>query len=250
MFKYSVCEEAAYDGDLEELKKMHLAGCPWDKNTPVQAAENGHLDCLQYTHENGCPWDEDTTSLASKNGHLDCLQYAHEHGCPWNIFAVELAAENGHLDCLCYAIENGCHWNKRTLLVAAKYGNLDCLRYAFENTEGDYDNRIPFYACKNGQLDCFKYCFEVWCNPQAFWDYDYQNLTKIIDQIDLDDPVWRRLFNLDLNKFPELQSKVVAKKEENEKIQKILTDELVDNVKGPIGLLPTDVINDYIFPYL
>jgi hypothetical protein len=44
-------------------------------------------------------------------------------------------------------------------------------------------------------------------------------LSKIVDKIDLDDPVWRRLFILDLSKYPELQSKVIAKKQEIEKIK-------------------------------
>ena len=63
--KYKECYEAAKAGDLTELKKMHLSGCPWDWKTPANAAMNGHLDCLKFAHENRCPWDIKTPYFAA-----------------------------------------------------------------------------------------------------------------------------------------------------------------------------------------
>ncbi len=222
-FKYGTCAKAASAGDLEELKKMHKAGCPWDEDTTRAAARNGHLDCLRYLHENGCPWDEWTPAIAAANGHLNCLRYVRENDCP--------------LD-------------ERTALSASQSGELDCLQYAFEKTGGNYDQRIPSIAARNDQIDCFKYCFDVWYDPHVFCNENYQNFTILIEQIDLDDPVWRRLFLLNLSNQPELQTRVEAKKEEIKNLQKLLTEELVDNVIGPIGILPLDVITSCVFPYL
>jgi len=224
MFKYGSCQEAAYAGDLDELKRMHLAGLEWNELTPMRAAQNGHLECLKYAHQQGCPWDVDTTFGASVNGHLDCLQYAHENGCSWNSNTTKYAAMLGKLECLQYAHQQGCPWDENTYLFAAE----------------------------NGHIDCFKYCFEHWISPQEFWNNIIFDLSKIIDKIDLDDFVWRKLIieDIDLVHYPELQSKIDTKKLEIKKLQKLIKEELVDNVKGPIGLLPTDVITDCLFPYL
>jgi predicted patatin/cPLA2 family phospholipase len=60
-------------------------------------------------------------------------------------------------------------------------------------------------------------------------------LTKIIDKIDFDDPVWRKLFSLDLSKNPTIQEKVENKKKEIEKIQEEIKTVLKD-------ILPNDII--------
>ena len=186
-FKYESCKQAASAGDLDELKKMHQAGYPWDK------------------------W---TCANAARNGHLDCLKYAHSQGCKWNNFTPYSAAVNGHLDCLKYVCENGCEWNRWT----------------------------PEIAAKKGKIECFKYCFERWNVPQIFW-YNNYDLTKIIDQIDLNDPVWRKLFYIDLTKYPELQNKVEKKKKEIEPI-KSASKEVLQNI------LPLDIIQYCIHPFI
>ncbi len=161
-FKYESCAKAAYNGDLEELKKMHQAGYKWSIMTPAYAAATGHLDCLKYAHTNGCPWDE---------------------------------------------------WT-------------------------------PEYASIRGQLDCFKYCFEKWSDPQTFWNIDFNyGLRKIINQIDLDDLVWRKIFDLDLSKYPKLKRKVEAKKKEIEELKYGTKDVLKNS-------LAMDVIQFCIHPLL
>ena len=30
-------------------------GCPWDKNTYINAIKYNHLDCAQWAKDNGCP---------------------------------------------------------------------------------------------------------------------------------------------------------------------------------------------------
>ncbi len=188
-FKYRTCTGAAKAGDLNELKKMHLAGCYWDKWTCSAAADNGHLECLRYAFENGCQWDADTTSYAAYNGHLECLKYAYENGCTWFSGVPKFAASNGH-----------------------------------------------------GHLECFKYCFEKWNSAQDFWNINF-DLSKIIDKIDLNDPVWRRLFTLDLSEHPELQTKVKDKKIEIEEMKELTKEGLED-------ILPLDIIQYCIHPLI
>ena len=131
-----------------------------------------------------------TCAGVARIGDLVSLKRMHEEGYEWDRYTPAYAALNGHLECLKYAHENGCEWDGYTTMFAATYG----------------------------QLDCFKYCFQKWNDPQEFWNIDF-NLTKIIDKIDLDDRVWRRLFDLDLNKYPELQVKVNEKKKEIEEMK-------------------------------
>lgn len=213
---YESCSKAAEARDLEELKKMHLSGYPWDAWTPFMAALNGHLECLRYSHENGCRWDEGTPARAALNGHLDCLKYAHQNGCRWNDLTPTFAAKNGHLECLKYAHENGCRWDEWT----------------------------PARAIENGHFECFKYCFERWNDPQEFWNNSFYSL-KLVDKIDLDEPLWRRLFKLDLSKYTKLQQKVEEKKREITQIQEECLYTLYTR-----NIVPKDVVIYCIFPFV
>jgi hypothetical protein len=278
IFKYENCHQAAAAGDLETLKKMyedgfpleinneegyfiyftttvaaengHLDclqfafenGCDWDEYTSSNAAANGHLDCLRYIYQNECPWDEDTTAKAAKNGHLDCLKYAFKNGCEWDSDTTTNAAWNGHLDCLKYAHENYCPWDEDTPYRAAMGGHLDCLQYVYENG-CEWDILTPKVAAENGNIECFKYCFERWDeNYQTFWNIRY-DLDKIIDKIDLDDQVWKKLFNIDLRMNYDLQTKVEKKIKEIEEMKKVSKEVLED-------ILPLDIIEYCIYPFI
>ena len=105
MYKYQTCIGAAEAGDIDELKRMHLANYDWDKFTPAYAAKNGHLNCLQYCFENRCEWDKYTTVYASEYGQLECLKYAIINGCEFSKESISyISATNGHLDCFIYSM--------------------------------------------------------------------------------------------------------------------------------------------------
>ena len=213
-FKYESCSEAAAAGDLETLKKMHQAGYQWDEWTCSAAADNGHLDCLRYAHSQGCVWNCLTTIYAADSGHLECLKYAYENGCEWNFNIPIRAVSNGHLECLKYAHSKECYWDKYT----------------------------PKIAAQKGHFECFKYCFQMWNSIQDFWKINF-DITKIIDKIDMDDLVWRRLFELDLSKYPELKNKVKNKMNEIEEL-KIIIKEVLESI------FPLDIIQYCIHPLL
>ncbi len=213
VFKYADCSEAAGAGDLSELKKMRNYGYTWDTDTTKSAAENGHLKCLKWAHEHGCEWNSSTPSSAAKNGHLNCLRYAHKNNCIWGSRTPEYAAQNGHLDCLKYAHSHGCPW----------------------------DEWAPYFAAKNGHYECFKYCFERWFDPQVFWKSNH-DLVKIIDKIDLDDPVWRKLLNLNLRIHPLIQNKVQEKKHQLQQMKHVSA--------GALNcVLPDDLVKHCIWEY-
>ena len=81
----------------------------------------------------------------------------------------------------------------------------------------------------------------MWDNPQDFWKYEY-DLVKIIDKINLDYPVWRRLFSIDLSKNPQLKRKVESKKKEIEDMKQVSKEALQNK-------LALDIIKYCIQPY-
>ena len=133
------CRDAARAGDLQELKRLHEAGVPWDFWTCVAAAEGGHLSCLQYAHENGCDWNSLVCEHAidgppgGTGGHMNCLTYAVSNGCRIDELTCAAAAEGGHLECLRFLHENECPWDDRTTYAAARHEHPECLKFAFEN---------------------------------------------------------------------------------------------------------------------
>ena len=53
-------------------------GYQFDKSVICdQTAPYCHLEFIKYAHKNGCPWNKNTCLEAAKHGHLECLEYAH-----------------------------------------------------------------------------------------------------------------------------------------------------------------------------
>ncbi len=281
MFKYENCTEAAKFGDLEELKKMRDAGLPWGTDTTSAAAEHGHLDCLKWAHENGCPWDMFTIALAGMYGRLECVKYAHSQGCPKYVTLCLDAAKNGDLETLKWAHKNGFYLFDQTTSYAAQGGHLECLKWA-HSQRCKFDEHIYMFAvsgtsktqntdctdrdrsnlecikylhennCKwtvntvkksayKGKFAAFKYFFENARDVQDFWNTKY-NLTKIIHLFDLDDPLWRQLFNVNLDVNPEIKTMVNAKKNELEQMKLIAVNSLKN-------IIHTDVVTHCVCDY-
>ena len=128
--------QASQQGNLDELKRLHEAGCPWDWYSKPTAAARGDLEMLKYIHENGFEiFPPFTTSWAAREGKLDCLMYARERGCPWRSVSIELAAMNGHTNVVKYMFENGCPWESSITAVASREGRLETLKYLVEEAK-------------------------------------------------------------------------------------------------------------------
>ena len=47
---------AARDGDITNMKWLKTAGCPWDKDTFLQASYHGNITNMKWLKTNGCPY--------------------------------------------------------------------------------------------------------------------------------------------------------------------------------------------------
>ncbi len=271
-FKYQTTIDAVKAGDLEELKKMYNQRYTCSRDTVNYATAYGHLECLHYLVENGCDWDHTTINNAIAHGRKECLEYLHKKGFQWNDDIAMYAARFGQLDCLRYIFENGYKWDEKITSIAALYGNLNCLKYAIENgckwsketvkysgiINAEYWGLAKKTDTKEAKFECFKYLFELMykTNDNVLYSlttpfdiiindsckYSECPLIKeFISFIDLDDQVWRRLFTIDLSKYPELEDKVNTKRKEIEELKHVTKDVLE-------SILPSDIITYCIYP--
>ena len=264
---------AARNGNLELLQYFHSIGFTWDSYACEGAAENGHLDCLQYLHSNGCPWDGSTTLYSAMGGHLECLMYAHSNGC--SLFVndtLEACVRHGHLACLQYLHKSGCNLNANLPSIAASSGNIECLQYLHQNgcelSENVYTTSLKIgniecfiYAHKNGctltsttlrnilkygRPWAFQYIFSNWkSSAQLMFDLIHPHTLNhsILSGIDIDDPVWRRCFPLDLSSQPAFQQIIHNKKQDIYNRQEECRNALLNKVE-------TDVIRYCIYGYI
>jgi hypothetical protein len=264
---------AAGNGNLELLQYFHSIGFTWDSYACEGAAENGHLDCLQYLHSNGCPWDGSTTLYSAMGGHLECLMYAHSNGC--SLYAndtLEACVRHGHLACLQYLHNSGCNLNDNLPFIAASGGNIECLKYLHQNG-CKLSESVYTASLKVGNIECFTYVYEKngcvltntailntikygrsWAfsyivsnckNPQECFDLirTHKLNHSILSGIDIDDPIWRRCFPLDLSSQPAFQQMIDNKKHDIHKRQEECRNTLIDKVE-------TDVIRYCIYGYI
>ena len=129
----TLCEKAAYYGNLRLLKWARKNGYPWNESTCAEAALTGCLEILKWARENGCPWNIMVCKHAACNGRLEILKWARENGCPWDETICSYAAAYGYLDVLKWARENGCPWNKRTLEYAEMAKHSDIIKWCKDN---------------------------------------------------------------------------------------------------------------------
>mgnify|MGYP003338565624 CR=1 FL=1 len=74
--------DAIRSGDLDKVRLLHDAGCPWDSSACHVAAANGHLDMLRLLHDAGCPWDASACRAATEGGHVEVLRWLLIEGAP------------------------------------------------------------------------------------------------------------------------------------------------------------------------
>lgn len=108
-----ICDQAAYNGDIQLLEWARENVCEWSGLTCAYAAKSGQLKALKWLRKNGCPWGWRTCAYAAQNGHLECLKWARKNEAPWDEWTFNWAAQNGQLECLAWAIRNSCPipWN-------------------------------------------------------------------------------------------------------------------------------------------
>ena len=167
---------AAGQGNLEVLKFLVDAGCPWDVNgaTVTAASSEGHLETVKWLVSQGAPWSEsgETCTAAAGGGHTGVLRFLIEAGCPPDDMTCASAAMRGHLDTLRWLrslsppcpLDVGSPW---TCHSVASAGHLDVLKFLIEKEGCAWDNEHScFAAAQNGHLDVLKYL----CREGVPWD--------------------------------------------------------------------------------
>lgn len=272
---------AAASGNLRILKWLHEHGCPWDESTTAFAAgwvRKDHpkgnwtasivvpksMDCLEYAYNHGCPlgpaaygraaacvdetgWNEpqsqpaievlewlyarncpmgtDATMYAAAFGKLTGLKWLHEHGCPWNETATLHASDNNNYDCLEYLLDHGCPIDLEKSIKAAE--NRQCME----------SHRIL--------IDKFMFA------PNLLQSLKKSNYSGLTQQIDFDDPVYRKFMDVYHDKFPAhpyLQPYRLLKERIKDKQEQLAA--LLEKTKEVlVNILPIDIILHIIAPY-
>ena len=68
-------------------------GCPWNGRTFEEAAENGNLENMKWLKENGCPWGENIFLEVAENENLENMKWLKENGCSWNFHVYKCGFE-------------------------------------------------------------------------------------------------------------------------------------------------------------
>jgi hypothetical protein len=222
----------------------------------------------------------DTAMNAARNGNLEMVKYLYKYGCPFSTLGItRIAAENGFLDILKFAIENVCLYNDTHIIEIIKCGSLECLQYLVslgESLKVEYYLRYAFYCGKleifkyivdhafcsseddlsnfnelfsrifttnfsRSRMECLKYIYLKCDNKQMFWN---SNLDHWSNGFDLNDPVWREAFNMNLECCKKLETRILKKKEYIRHVKKEL-NRIFENYNSI-----RDVIVNYIYKYI
>ena len=222
--KYQNYIEAIVADDLEEIQQMHRDGISWwsGDDLLLEILRKGNVKILQYAYEKmKIPFNSISGLVTAEFGHLECLKYMHENNYVFDSFSFMNAAANGQLECLKFAHSIGVSLDFPTARIAAA----------------------------NGRLRCFEYCYEVCADPQKFWDVLPSEIryNSVFAAINLDKPLWRTLFNVNIYTIPYLHAKVEAYKQEIEEMKQACTQALHDKPKK--ALVCKQVLEQVLFPY-
>jgi hypothetical protein len=148
-----------------------------------------------------------------------------------------------------WLLEKNCYTTKYAHEYASKNGNLEIIKLLIKHRQM-YDYYAVAYSVDH--MECFKFYFNHYIHQytsgqhtwhaNAFWYNSWPCLK--LEEIDLDDPVWRQLCTLQMNfkKYPGLQAKVEDKKVQLAELQ-CLTRKLLRDY------LPLDIIEYCINPF-
>lgn len=230
------------------------------------SADARHIKMLQYIHEHVQPMTSEVTTNTSCYDLLDCLKYAHENGVDCEEEALYWCVYHGWMECMIFILD---HWNllkeiepkdktfvklypkesniKYTyLIIAYKNHNIDIFEYLIERLLTEITTKssteilqtifnLPFRMTNyNGSIE------EVDKETIELFGRDFYNKQekRMLDLINLDKPLWRKILSLDHKTNPHIQEKINKKKEE---IKTLVLNNLV---------LSKDMIQYCIFIYL
>jgi len=122
-FDDSLCNYAAYYGNLEVLNYLYMSGFKLNKKVIEYAAAQGHLHIIIWVREHGCEWDSEACLATVHNNHLDVLRWLRGFDrktcglpsnetdiCPWDKKLYQIASNENRNVILEFALENGCNY--------------------------------------------------------------------------------------------------------------------------------------------
>ncbi len=222
-------EIANFDGTLDDLKNLY------------QSQTHAH-DPKNSFHE----------ALYDKNTEKSLLHYSYLHN----------AIHKNDIEMTKWLLEQGCLTTKYAHEYAAKNGNLEIIKMLIAHGQRDYGYYATAYSCEH--FECFKYYFENYitvrestrsvsgrssdleCSQnktdteesraQEFWDQKFPVFQKDQHNLDLDDPLWRKLLKVNLKRFPIIKQKVIEKKLELDQYLRVCNEVLSKYVLKDIAM--------------
>jgi hypothetical protein len=232
-------------GNLELIKYAYANDVSRELYHVVTAAELGKLDCLQWLISQGCPWKFPMLhEYALSNGHLNVFNWliseeftqAYISGTDFQGFRLDSntliwAAKSKSVECVNYVVQIlAPHVQNRSWKTdpnisrwACIKGSIELLQFVFDNNIA-LDTGLQLRAAINRNFNCFELCFtraitldkvQEFCNEMNTSDVTDEkqltNLTEVVNMIDLDTELWRKLFSTDLTMNPVLHARVQEK---------------------------------------
>ena len=204
-------EIANFDGTLDDLKNVY------------QSQTHAH-DPKNSFHE----------ALYDKNTEKSVLHYSYLHN----------AIHKNDIEMTKWLLEQDCLTTKYAHEYAARNGNLEIIKLLIAHGQRDYGYYATAYACEH--FECFKYYFENYISQnktdteesraQEFWDQKVPIFLKDQHNLDLDDPLWRKLLKVNVKHFPIIKQKVIEKKLELEQYLRVCNEVLSKYVLKDIAM--------------
>jgi len=76
--------EAAFSGNLANLRWLRKNGYSWNIWTFSHALNSKNLAILNWLYKQGCPWSDYVFTRAIKLGNLEIIMWLHSVRCPWS----------------------------------------------------------------------------------------------------------------------------------------------------------------------
>lgn len=74
-------QQAAKDGNLEEMKRLREQGAPWDTEVVQQGVIGNQIECVRFAMSNGCPAKIESAYLAESLYHTKIYLYLRSKFC-------------------------------------------------------------------------------------------------------------------------------------------------------------------------
>jgi hypothetical protein len=117
--------QAAMNGDVEEVRRLHEIGVSLTSMTMALAAEQGRWDVLHFLEQTRCPYDEIACASAAFGGQLQVLQWLREScNCPWDSQTILNAVIGEQEKVLEWALEHGCPCDASVMEDVVRTGHL------------------------------------------------------------------------------------------------------------------------------